>query len=312
MYPVFESLVPVFLLIVIGVLLKRSAIISDAAWPGMERLSFYLFFPALLFVTLYKADISNLSASSAALGILCAGLIRLAGGVALRLPVRTVFSLSDPSYSSVYQGFTRWNGFIALAIVEKLYGAEALVIVAIALGAMVLPINVANVAVLGWLGEKEGVKPKLWREIVKNPIVLTCIAGTAMNLLAVPLPAPVLGTAELIGQVALPLGLILVGAGLRPSFNASETAVSLFTGVMKLIVAPAVIVGCCYFFGMRGQDLVIAAICGSVPTAMNAYILAREMGGDARLFASLSTFQAIASAITIPMIIYVTGRLFVV
>ncbi|MEZ5450237.1 MAG: hypothetical protein R3E89_15145 [Thiolinea sp.] len=67
MLPIFESLLPVFLLIMTGLLVRRSGLISAEQWAGMDKLSYYVFFPALLFNFLYKADFGALSASTAAL-----------------------------------------------------------------------------------------------------------------------------------------------------------------------------------------------------------------------------------------------------
>ena len=61
----------------------------------------------------------------------------------------------------------------------------------------------------------------------------------------------------------------------------------------------------CWMLGVRGESLIILAMCGSVPTAMNGYLLARQMGGDAPLYATIATLQTAASFFTIPLVIYV-------
>ncbi|MCB1386685.1 MAG: AEC family transporter [Nitratireductor sp.] len=310
MQAVLESLVPIYLLILTGVVLRRARLVSDDGWKGMERLSFYLFFPALLVLTLYRADFSGTGAS-AALSTFAVGVaIILAAGLALRRPVSALLGLSDPAYSSVYQGFTRWNAFIALAITEKLFGADGLVLVAIAILVMVIPINVASVMVLTWLGERNGAKRSLRRDIGLNPIVLSALAGSLLNLMAVPIYEPVTVAVEMIGDTALPIGLILVGAGLRPSLDRSALSAVALTAAMKLLGVPLLLVALGYAFGLEGRDLVVMAAIGAVPTAMQGFVLAREMGGDATLFASISTAQAIASVVTIPLVIYLATVFF--
>ena len=47
MLPIFESIVPIFLLIVLGNFLRRMPFIDDKAWPGLEQLGFWFLYPAL-------------------------------------------------------------------------------------------------------------------------------------------------------------------------------------------------------------------------------------------------------------------------
>jgi len=205
MLPVVESLIPVFLLIAAGFLIKRVNLVPAETWAGMERLSFYVFFPSLLFLTLYGADFSGMGASATVLAFLLGAVFSLLLGVVIRTPVRMALRLSDPSYSSVYQGFTRWNGFIALAIVEKLFGQAGLVIVAFAFLSVVIPNNIGNVAVLNWLGDRSGRKRSFGMDLLLNPIMIATLAGLAANLIAVPIYEPVKTTISLVSQVALPL-----------------------------------------------------------------------------------------------------------
>ncbi|MCB1438386.1 MAG: AEC family transporter [Nitratireductor sp.] len=310
MLPVVESLIPVFLLIAAGFLIKRVNLVPAETWAGMERLSFYVFFPSLLFLTLYGADFSGMGASATVLAFLLGAVFSLLLGVVIRTPVRMALRLSDPSYSSVYQGFTRWNGFIALAIVEKLFGQAGLVIVAFAFLSVVIPNNIGNVAVLNWLGDRSGRKRSFGMDLLLNPIMIATLAGLAANLIAVPIYEPVKTTISLVSQVALPFGLILTGAGLRPNFEARETGAILFASVMRLLIAPVIFVGASIICGLEGQALIVIAAATSVPTAMQGYIFAKQMGGDAPLAASIATFQSVASAITIPLVIYIATLAF--
>src|SRR5947207_14693549 len=56
---VIAALLPVFILIVLGVVLKRTLMRLDTQWHGLERLTYYVLFPMLLIETLVKADLSN-------------------------------------------------------------------------------------------------------------------------------------------------------------------------------------------------------------------------------------------------------------
>jgi malonate transporter len=98
----------------------------------------------------------------------------------------------------------------------------------------------------------------------------------------------------------------VTGAGLhlegmfRPSLAAS---VSLF---LKLVLMPLIGVTLALWFGLSGPNLAIVVACSAVPTSSSAYVLARQMGGDAPLLAQIITMQTILAAITMPIAIAIT------
>lgn len=300
---IFESLLPIFLLIVLGQVLRKANFVPEETWPGMERISYFLFFPTLLFWTVYAADFGELAAAEAAAGFLTAIGILLILMLLLRKPIESALGLSPASYSSFYQTTTRWNGFIILAIAEKLTGAPGLAIVAIGMGAMVGPINVVNIAVVTALGEREGPRLNVFRQIATNPIILAVIAGVAANLTGFRMYAPLETTLQLVAQVSLPLGLLLVGAGLRIRLPNRALIAAAIATFIKLAVMPALFAACAWWYGVRGDTLMVVALCGAGPAAMNGYVVARELGGDAPLFAVIVTLQTFVCFFTIPVVI---------
>ena len=62
MLPIFESILPVFLLVVLGTLLKRWRLIDRDMWNGLEQLGFFVLFPSLLFTTLANAEFAGIAA----------------------------------------------------------------------------------------------------------------------------------------------------------------------------------------------------------------------------------------------------------
>jgi predicted permease len=80
---VIAALLPVFLLIVLGFILKRTLIRPETQWHGLERLTYYVLFPVLLVQTLVKADLTKvpiggvggaLFLSALAMSLLCLAL----------------------------------------------------------------------------------------------------------------------------------------------------------------------------------------------------------------------------------------------
>ena len=120
---------------------------------------------------------------------------------------------------------------------------------------------------------------------------------------------PLLKTLSMLGSAALGLGLVMVGAGLREE-EALKPSPGMWTGtVLRLFVTPFVMGGFALFFGLSGMALTTVIICAAVPTAMNGYVFARQMGGDAPLYAATVTVQTALSFVTIPGFIWLAGQL---
>jgi predicted permease len=139
--------------------------------------------------------------------------------------------------------------------------------------------------------------------VVRNPLIWACAIGLAINLIHLPLPKIWHEVADALGRSSLAIGLLVTGAGLhleglfRPSAGA---AIGVF---LKLILMPAIAVALALWFGLTGSNLVIVTAGAAVPASSSAYVLARQMGGDAPLLAQIITLQTILAAITMPIAI---------
>ena len=131
--------------------------------------------------------------------------------------------------------------------------------------------------------------------------------GIVLNFFQVPVYGPVLTAVEMLASASLSLGLVMVGAGLKVSDALRPSMVALLAVFLKPIIMPVFMVGTATLLGIRGDALLVIALGASVPTAMNGYLLAKQMGGDAPLYAAVATIQTVVSFFTIPLILTVTG-----
>ena len=144
---IFESILPIFLLVSLGVWLKRSSLVDNTLWEGLEQLGYYVLFPALLFSTLATADFAGTKTDATALATI--GSITLMSGALLLLwPLLRARHVSSAAFTSIFQTATRWNGFMALAIAQKLYGPLGLSLTALVMTLVIIPINLYNIGVL--------------------------------------------------------------------------------------------------------------------------------------------------------------------
>lgn len=300
---VVSALLPVFLLIVLGFVLRRSLMRLDTQWHGLERLTYYVLFPTLLIQTLVQADLSSVPVAGVGGALMLAALVMSLLCLALR-PLFAQLAIDGPAFTSIFQGATRWQTYVALAVSSNLFGQTGLALASVAMVAIIPLVNVLSVWVLAQYASPG--KPSLRTvvmTVVQNPLIWACAIGIAVNVAHLPLPKIWHDVADALGRSSLGIGLLVTGAGLhlegllRPSLAAS---VAVF---LKLVLMPLLAMALALSFGISGSGLVVVAICAAVPTSSSAYVMARQMGGDAPLLAQIITLQTIFAAVTMPVAI---------
>ena len=304
---VIAALLPVFLLIVLGVVLRRTLMRLDSQWHGLEQLTYYVLFPVLLVQTLVKADLSQVPIAGVGGALLLSALVMSLLCLALRAPLARA-GVDGPAFTSIFQGATRWQTYVALSVSGNLYGKVGLALASVAMIAIIPLVNVFSVAVLArYASSEKRSAAAIVLTVVKNPLIWACVIGLAINVTHIPLPKLWHDVADALGGSSLAIGLLVTGAGLhlegmfRPSLAASVAL------VLKLILMPVLTVALAVWFGVTGASLAIVAACAAVPTSPSAYVLARQMGGDAPLLAQIITLQTILAAITMPIAIAAVG-----
>ncbi len=293
---------PIFVLIFLGAALRRLGPFGEDFWRGAERLVYYVLFPPLLFTTLATADFAALAAGELALAM-------VAGAVALMLALsllRPVLGITGPAFTSLAQGALRQNTYIGFSAAFALFGPEGLAAAAIWVAAVTPIANVYCIAALTrhGSGARPGVgRGAVTRAVAKNPLILASIAGAAFNLAGMALPPVLDEVLAILARGALPLGLLAVGAGLdfaavRRGGRALPLAV-----VFKLAVLPLFVLAALQVFGISGLGATVALLIAGLPTAPSSYILARQLGGDARLLAGIIAVQTALSMVTLPLIL---------
>jgi predicted permease len=300
---VISALLPVFLLIVLGFVLRHSLMRQDTQWHGLERLTYYVLFPTLLIQTLVNADLSSVPVAGVGGALMLSALAMSVLCLALR-PLFSRWNIDGPAFTSIFQGATRWQTYVALAVSSNLFGHTGLALASVAMVAIIPLVNVLSVWVLAQYAspEKQSVRA-IVMTVVQNPLIWACVVGIAVNVTHLPLPRIWHDVADALGRSSLGIGLLVTGAGLqlsglfRPSLAAS---VAVF---LKLALMPVLGIALALWFGISGSSLVIVAVCAAVPTSSSAYVMARQMGGDAPLLAHIITLQTILAALTMPVVI---------
>ena len=301
-----EALTPVALLIGLGYLLRASGFLPEASWAPIDRLVYYLLFPALIVRELAGADLHGLPILRVSVVLLATvlGMALLAAWAHRRL------RLDGPAYTSVLQCVVRWNTYIALAVAPTVLPAAGVPLVALAVAVMVPTANVISVAALARHGRAGRADPWTFaRAVATNPLIVSCVVGIALNLAGIRLPVLVSEPLAILGRATLALGLLTVGAGLRPAMLADRGLLVLGTAAAHLLLKPALGIVLALAAGLDGTAVELVALACAVPTATSSYILARLLGGDAELMAALVTTTTVAALVTLPAMLSVARAL---
>ncbi len=295
------SLLPVFLVIALGHLIRRVNLIGESDWASIDRLAYYVLFPAILIKEIGAADFAGVPvvrmAAAMMLAVVAFGILLLLARPALK----RALGMNEPQFTSLFQGATRWHTFIALAVLPLTLGPGSLALAAVSMAAMIPLLNVMTIVVMTvCLGGRLDAAA-IGKAIATNPFVVGTAIGLAVAAGGVQ-PAPSLvSVLDIVGRGALGVALLSVGAGLRFDQLRRTGAAVVAATVMKLVAMPLAMVAFTTLLGVGGLPQAVAVISGAVPTGSGGYILARQMGGDAPMFAAILTLQVIVSAVTLPL-----------
>jgi len=284
-----QTLWPLFALILGGLALRRWNFPGEAFWPAAERLNYFILFPALLLSSLASAPLDNPALPRLALAVL----LGLGGAWLGLLLVRRLRGWPAARFGAITQGILRFNTYLGLAVVGSLYGQAGLVLAALLLALLVPAVNLLSV----WsLTAERGVSARsLLLPVLKNPLILACLGGVAINLAGFGLPG---GSDRLLGLLAaasLPLGLLCVGAALRPQELRGEQAALAWNCALRLLAMPALAWLVARLLHLPALESALLVLFFALPTAPTAYVLTRQLGGDGQLMAGLITLQTLLS-----------------
>jgi predicted permease len=300
---ILEALTPIFAIILLGFLISRTPISSQEVWQGLERLTYYLFFPALLVGRLSQTnfEVNELLEIGYVLGFALFVFTILFTGL------RKFIARDQGSLSSVYQGSIRFNTYIGLACVEALYGDNGLSLAALCLVVYIPLVNVLSVISISASGGGNR-----WvvvtGSVLTNPLVLACLIGTGLSFYNVEVPDLGWEIIEVLSRPALPLGLLAVGAGIHFVAFGDQTWQLVVALFCKLLAFPALVVVATLLFKMAPGLSAVLLLLTCLPAPPSAYILARQLGGNVSLMANIITLQTLFAFFTIPLWIDIGDR----
>lgn len=286
---------PIFLILMLGVGLRRIGMLPDAFVEGGSRLVFNVALPTLLFVSISTARLD-----------LAAHLPMVAYSVGATLLVYLLLEwlaglFVEPRRDRgvVIQGAFRSNlGAIGLAYCINAYGQAGLATASLYLGVMTILYNVLAVITLNRSLDQHKSIVRMVRGVATNPLILGILLALPFSLLEIPLPSIVQTSANSIASLTLPLALLCTGAALDFGSLRKELRNTLLAASGKLVLTPMLVTVGALIAGFRGIELGVMMLMASAPTAAAGYVMVRAMGGNATLAANIIALTSLGSLLT--------------
>lgn len=302
----FNVVAPLTIYLLIGVVIRRCGVLNDDACTRVMQIVFYAALPALCAKNMMESDLAAIVRDPFTL-YLALGVTVVFAVTVLLVPR---FERDDRRRGVLVQGIFRSNdGIFGLAVATALLGAGNIGLMVVGV-AMTIPIfNLFGVAEMEYFSGKKLSIGKVLLKVLKNPIILGCLAGFLLNVLHITLPSAIVSTMGNLGGLCAPLGFIALGARLSfSSMKRNRTALTLVT-LLRLIVIPACALTVFYLLGYRGDHLLVVMIIFGAPSAVTTYALASAMNGDEELASEIVAVTSVVSILTVFLFIFLLKQL---
>jgi predicted permease len=290
-----QLLFPDFSLILCGYLVCRYTALDRKVWQPVEGLVYYFLFPVLLFQSVTKSPL-DLGVTSS---MLLAGVLMALASIAMAYSLPWLPGLRKyidrREHAGAAQIAFRFNSFIALALADRLAGAQGLLLIAVLIAVCVPIYNVAAV----WPMARHAQKG-LVRELVRNPLIIATGSGLIANVLGFTMPAWIEPAVTRIGAASLALGLLAAGAGMQFGSLANAKALAAAVLGIRHFLTPIVAITLSHLFKLDATQTAVLMAFSALPTASSAYVLAARMGYNGPYVAGLVTLSTLLGLVSLP------------
>ncbi|WP_017443102.1 AEC family transporter [Rickettsia gravesii] len=308
MNEIFCSTLPIFLITLLGSIIKNKWLTSEEFWRGIEKLSYFVLFPAMLFNYVSTADLSVASIIKLVVALIISTILVSIGLIIYQKK----YNIDKVQFTSIFQGSIRYNSYIFFGVSSPLLGSSGLSIVAVISSYMIIFTNILSVMIFAYYIPNKSVTNTIrtsfvlmMKLIVRNPLIIASLVGFVFNYSNLELHLGLKKTLDSLSNAALAIGMLNVGAGLNFTIRQELLHNVMFTSFVKLVAFPLVSVVVLWLMSIDGLDRSVGILYSCLPCASTAYVLSRQLDGDPDSMASIITFTTFFSVVTISIIMYI-------
>lgn len=275
-------IIPIFIIILLGNVLRRVNLLNDIFIDTGNKLIMNVLLPVLLF---YKISQSNFTEIFSALHV-AVMLFSIFFIFVVSFPLAKILRLPDSVTGTFVSSNFRTNAvFIGLPVCYFIFGDRGLTVASI-LVAFIVPINnILGVLAFSTCGFRFYQIIRALRKTCLNPLVFSSAAGVFFAVFNISLPGFIENTLSILSGITLPMALLGIGATIKLQDLKGNSCVIAISSVFKLILLPLT----AYFlfkwfhyttFGLLEKVVIVLL---AAPSAQINYVFASTMNGDSNL-----------------------------
>jgi len=292
----FEAVTPIFLLMLLGYVLKNIKVVDKKCFDGMNKLVFKVFLPTLLFYNIYNTQNPEVFNSKLVVFTIVGVLVVFFVGY-----VSVLHLTKDNSRRGVMlQGFFRSNyAILGIPLVNYVCGEKASGLVSLMVAVVVPLFNVLAVVSLERFRDGNINVAKLLKGVITNPLIIGCVLGAVFFGFGITLPSVLEKTVSDISKIATPLAIIVLGASFTFSSIKGYVKELVITVSARLVIVPLVMLSIAAALGFKGEALACLMVVFGSPVAVSSFSMAKQMDGDENLAAQVVVVSSAACLLTL-------------
>ena len=293
----FNAVAPLFLLMMLGYVLKRVGIASKSDFDIINRLVFKIFLPILLFYNLYTTtSVEAFDAAIVLFTVLGCCVVFALGYLFVRFVIK-----DNRRRAPMLQGFFRSNfAILGIPLINSICGENVTGLTYLMVAIVVPLFNVLAVVCFELLSTKKGAISikSLLLGVIKNPLIIGCVFGLVFFLFKLRLPFVLEKAVGDISKIATPLAIVAIGGSFTFKSITNCAKEVFITVLAKLVLVPFAAIAVAVMLGFSGEALACILITFGGPVAISSFSMAQQMDCDEDVAANVVVFSSLFCVLT--------------
>jgi len=301
----FESVAPIFLLMLLGYVLKNIKMADKKTFDAINKLVFTIFLPVLLFYNIYKTEAQVFDLRLITFTVIGVLIIFVLGYFATLL-----LSKDNRRRSVILQGFFRSNyAILGVPLIQLVCGDDAAGLSSLMVAIVIPLFNVLAVFSLEHFRAGKISLLGLVKGVLKNPLIIGCLFGLFFFLLRIPMPGFIEKAVSDVAKISTPLAIIILGTSFSFSDIRGYKRELIVVVLSRLVIVPLIMVTAAVLLGFRGEALACILIAAGAPMAVSSFSMTQQMGGDETLASQVIVISSAFCLLTLFVWIFVLSFL---
>lgn len=308
---VFATLFPIYAMLILGVVLRRSEFMSEEVAKGLNKLIFWVALPCMIVRSISTANVTGDWLPITTVLVLATLLIAAVAWIVA--PFLGISSFSRPSFcQSVFRSNNAYVGIpvMCLAFTGRPDYDQLAALAAITLAPCLITYNVMAVILLTPKDQSAPLGKRLLKVVkgvFKNPLILACLIGLGLLFLRKSFHIELFGSAaktiDLLGKMATPGSLIALGSSLSAAKFKAAFRSGHWAAFLKLVICPLGGLLLATLFGLSPLSRFVVLGFLACPCAVASFVMAQAMKGDAELSGAAVALSTVYSAISLSILL---------